>query len=264
MMTKWMKFLACIVPALLLSACLLTPGKFTSTLDVRADRSFTFTYAGEVIATDFGDSLSKMKEPVDAVEDAPVPADQNSAYFTDIAQKKRATTKPKANEDEGLPLTALPDKDKEAKMRGIADALRKEKGFRSVRYAGKGKFLIDYAITSRLDHSFVFPFNVDAQAVFPFVVIEVRADGRVRIQAPGFANASDKSGGMGSGSGMPDASKELDGTFTLTTDAEIISQNQEDGPTDTPRGKQVVWNASPLTKTAPMATIRFPGAIKRP
>ena len=35
---------------LLLAGCLLAPGRFTSSLDIRADRSFTFAYQGEVHA----------------------------------------------------------------------------------------------------------------------------------------------------------------------------------------------------------------------
>ena len=33
---------------LALSACLLTPGRFTSALDLRKDGRFTFTYTGEI------------------------------------------------------------------------------------------------------------------------------------------------------------------------------------------------------------------------
>jgi len=139
------------------------------------------------------------------------------------------------------PKDSAPGKDEDAKLRSIADALAKEEGFRSARYVGGRKFLIDYAISGRLDHSFVFPFNIDAQAVFPFLAIELRKDGKVRVQAPGFANASEKGGGMaaGMGSGMDDSAKSLDGSFTLTTNAEIISQNQEDGATDSPRASKL-------------------------
>src|ERR1700712_6012332 len=41
-----------IVAPLLLMGCLLTPGKFVSTMTVNADRTFAFTYKGEVIAMD--------------------------------------------------------------------------------------------------------------------------------------------------------------------------------------------------------------------
>ena len=36
----------------LLASCFLSPGKFVSTLDIRKDRSFTFTYVGEIISAD--------------------------------------------------------------------------------------------------------------------------------------------------------------------------------------------------------------------
>ena len=48
----------------------------------------------------------------------------------------------------------------------------------------------------------------------------------------------------------------LDGTFTLTTDAEVVSQNNEGGATAGPNGKTITWKASPLTKDAPMAVLR--------
>lgn len=237
----------------MLSACFLTPGKFTSTLDIRADRSFTFTYQGEVIALNM-DNLTKGLNSND-VPDKEAPATGKDTAYIPIAQNKGVTS-PKA-----APIDK--QQDKEAKLIAIAAALSKEKGFRSAKYVGHDKFLIDYAITSRLDHSFLFPFNTDAQAIFPFVAIEVRADGRVRVQAPGFANENGKAspGGMGA-PGMEDRSKDLDGTFTLTTDAEIVSQNQEDGAVSIPRGKQIVWKVTPLTQVAPMAILRFPASGK--
>ncbi len=77
----------------------------------------------------------------------------------------------------------------------IAAALAKEKGFRSARYLGNRTFAIDYAIAGRLDHAFLFPFNIDAQIVLPFVAVELRGEDRVRVKAPGFANGFDRSQG---------------------------------------------------------------------
>jgi len=246
-MTGWLRRLLPLAPLMLLSACLLTPGKFAATLDVRADRSFTFTYQGEMIANDFGEDAGKAMKSEG--EDTP-PANKNTAYYKKIAD----------NDGDG----AAPGKDTQAKMAAIADALMKEQGFRSVTYLGNNKFMVDYAISGRLDHSFVFPFNPDAQAVFPFLAAEVRKDGKLRIQAPGFANSSDKSSSPMGGAGMGDTAKDLDGTFTLVTNAEIVSQNQEDGVTDTPQGKRISWKVSPLTRVAPMATLRFADTTKRP
>ena len=41
-----------------------------------------------------------------------------------------------------------------------------------------------------------------------------------------------------------------------TTDAEIVSQNQEDGAQSTPQGKRIVWTITQLTSDAPAATLR--------
>ena len=219
---------------LLLWGCLLTPGKFVSTMSVNTDRSFAFTYKGEVIAIEpsmpsmgGADGKTGNDKPADATPAKPDPAAAAEA---------------------------------DAKNREIATALSKEEGYRSVVYRGKGKFDVDYAITGKLTHGFVFPFNTDAQAVFPFIAVELRQGGTVRIKAPGFANTSSDAtgamGGMGSGSG-PDAAKYLDGTFTLDTDAEIVSQNNEDGAKTVGQRKTIAWRATPLTKDAPTAVLRL-------
>jgi hypothetical protein len=49
----------------------------------------------------------------------------------------------------------------------------------------------------------------------------------------------------------------LDGVFTLTTNAEIVSQNQENGGQSLPDGsKKVVWTVNPNTRDAPMAVLK--------
>lgn len=240
--------------ATLLSGCLVTPGKFESTLDIRADRSFAFSYKGEIIASDVGkDAMTGVNQPA-----ADGPAEQlESAY--DVAQIfKIADTADQEKFDKAK------GQDDSAQMQAIATALNKEKGFRSARYLGQHKFAIDYAIAGRLTHAFLFPFNIDAQIILPFVVVELRGEDRVRIKAPGFSNGFDKSQGPAMGAGGPgeDAAKALDGVFTLTTDAEIVSQNQEDGATpvpagQSPAGQQIRWRISPLTSDAPAATLRL-------
>ena len=229
---------------LLLSGCLLVPGKFTSSLDIRADRSFTFTYRGEVIAQDT-DSMVPSDSPggEKSGDDASI---KPTAFFQeDTGATDGASAKPDSPETR-------------AKMEALAEALTKEKGFRSVRYLGKGKFDIDYALSGTLTHTFLFPFNTDAEVLVPFIAVELRGDDRVRVKAPGFANGQDKARApMGGGNGS-DANKFLDGTFTLTTNAEIVSQNQEEGPATIPGGKRLSWKVTPLTNQAPMAVIKFP------
>lgn len=243
-MFHWpMKALVALTGALLLAACVLTPGKFTSTLTVNKDRTFTFTYVGEVIAVDFGKEMAegmKSKSKSDDEDEAK----PTSTGFLRIAKDKAADKKAEFD----------------AKCRAIAAALAKEAGYRKAEYVGDGKFMVDYAITGTLTHNFVYPFNSDAEAVFPFIALELRADGKVRMRAPAFAK--DATGGSSAASGMGGmgdlgSGNKLDGTFTLDTDAELISQNNENGATTVGGRKRVTWAVTPLTKTAPMAVLGF-------
>lgn len=247
-MTVFLRSAAVLAASLLLSACLVTPGRFDSTLDIRADRSFSFTYKGEILASDMGKGLGSMPGNDDPINGA-TPRDQQSSLRTAL----RSGTQGKAEER----FDVKDDKGDEQQMQAIAAALSKEKGFRSARYMGNRRFEIDYAISGRLTHAFLFPFNSDAQIVLPFVAVELRGEDRARVKAPGYSNGYDKSQNPMGGNGGDDAAKALDGTFTLTTDAEIVSQNQEDGAQDMAQGKRIVWKITPLTGEAPAATLKF-------
>ncbi|NML09756.1 hypothetical protein HHL08_06275 [Sphingobium sp. AR-3-1] len=247
---KLYRTLGALAGLLALSACLVTPGTFESSLDIRADRSFAFTYKGEILASEMG--KTGMTGGAPSTDDDSEGETEAAPTLMQIAAR---------DEDFSDALADGADKGDEAQMQAIAAALTKEKGFRSARYMGNRKFEIDYAITGKLTHAFLFPFNIDAQIILPFVAVELRGDDRVRVKAPGFANGFDKSqgpagmGGMGSGAG-DEAAKALNGRFTMTTDAEIMSQNQEEGAQTTPQGKRIVWAISPLTSDAPAATLR--------
>lgn len=254
------RFALLVTAPLLLSSCLLTPGKFTSKLVINADRSFTFGYQGEVIALDpgseFGKGLGGNNDPNDTENFDPPAEDESEAAFTPVAWAAQGEdgAKPEGQDD------AAKEAARDTKLRAVADALRKEQGYRSVEYVGKGKFNIDYQISGTLTHSFIYPFNIDAEAVFPFLAIELRNGGTVRVKAPAFgsdsSSSSDAMGSMG-GSGGTGARKSVEGSFTLETDAEIVSQNNEDGATTAGGRKTIVWKVTPLTKDAPTAVLRL-------
>lgn len=219
-----------LVLPLALASCVLSPGKFTSTLTVNADRSFAFSYIGEVInAEPDGDAMNDKGSGGD-----------NPAETAKHKAKKKAEA--------------------DIKNRAIAAKLSKEAGYRKVAYLGDGVFMIDYAVSGRLDHTFVWPFNIDAEVILPFIAIELRQDGVVRVKAPAFGNeATGASPGI---SGMPGAEalqgpSKLDGVFTLDTDAEIVSQNNEDGVKSLGARKTMVWQATPTLKSAPTAVLRL-------
>lgn len=240
-----------IVP-LFLFGCVLTPGKFVSTMTINADRTFSFSYKGEVIALDLGKEFSKgMSSGASSSDEADEPDDEAAPDVKSLSLAEEKSVGGMVEKPSGSEAS------NDLKNEAIAQALSKEYGYRSVKYLGKGKFDIDYAVSGTLTHNFVFPFNVDAEAVFPFVVIELRANNSVRVKAPGFANDSSKSKNpMGSGMGA-ESSSALDGLFTLDTDADIISQNNEDGSTKAGKRSIIRWRATPLTKDMPTVVLRF-------
>jgi hypothetical protein len=237
----WIRATALLLP-LLLTACLFQPGKFTSALTINKDRSFTFTYVGEVMAVDLegmtGDLGALAGEGAEGAEgdDAAATPAKTPAQ---VAQEKAAE---KAAKDE--------------QYRELAGQLAKEYGYKTVEYRGNGLFYVDYAISGTLTHGFAFPYNQDGGMIFPWVAVELRGGDTVRVKAPGFAKQD--MGGMGDlGAGGGDAPSKIDGTFTLTTDAAVVSQNNEDGA-KTAGGKSVIaWRVTPRTTDAPTAVLRI-------
>jgi hypothetical protein len=221
---------------LTLSSCILSPGKFVSTLHIAKDRGFTFTYVGEVILLDPASAMQQgMQDGLAGM------ADEGAGAEGDMA-----ATPPKAE-------PAAETAQAVAEAKAVAEALSKEVGYRSVEYLGRNKFRVDYSMTGKLDRSFVYPVNMDAKSIVPWLVVEVRKDGTARFQALAFG---DQDMDMGAAAKPDSAPKERDGTFTFTTDAELVMQNNEAGMAPGP-GKKVVWRVTPASKTVPTAVVRF-------
>jgi hypothetical protein len=241
-MSRLLKLALALLLPVALASCVLAPGKFVSTLRIDADHHFAFSYVGEVYAVDMSDG---MKGLGDTPSDHATPASGDGGAPT----MQRLAFQGEDKEDPVKKKAAA-----EARNREIAAALSKEAGYRKVTYLGDGKFQIDYAVSGTLDHAFVFPYNLDAEAVFPFVVVELRANGTVRVKAPGFAAEDNSKSVPGAGQ----QTSHLDGVFTLDTDAEIVSQNNEEGATPGAGGRRTIsWKATPLTKDAPTAVLRL-------
>ncbi len=158
------------------------------------------------------------------------------------------------------PAPAAPQPETEAqiaKRKAMAELLAKEIGYRSVEYLGNDKFRVDYAITGKLDRSFVYPFNVDAKSFFPWIAIEVRRDNTARIMALAFGDSDQAMGSM-PGANEPAGKQPTtrEGTFTLTTDAALVMQNNEEGVAAGP-GTKIVWKITPATTAVPTAVVRF-------
>ena len=239
-MKHWIRAAALLLP-LMLTACLFQPGKFESTLTIHKDRSFSFTYKGEVMAIDL-EGMSK-----DMAKSMPSSGGDEASADGDNAT---------AEEEQTPEQKAAAKAEKDAEYRELAANLAKEYGYKTVEYRGDGVFYVDYAISGVLTHEFVYPYNQDAAMIFPWVTVELRGGDTIRVKAPGFAKQD--MGGMGGmmGAGGADMPTKIDGIFTLTTDAELVSQNEEGGAKTVGPNRVVTWRVTPRTTDAPMAVLR--------
>lgn len=261
---------------LALSACLLSPGKFTSSLDLRRDGRFTFAYSGEISLL----ALSKLaqmgeKKSFEAETCRDDLMNDRKCTAAELAAQKKAW------QDEQTASAEKRRKDAEqmkAVLGGIdpsspqaaeefAARLRRQAGWNSVVHKGDGLFLVDFALTGRLDHDFAFPTVERFPMANPFIQLSRRADGTVRLDAPGLA------GGMGGGNPFAammgaglaaEAGKQgqmpmptPDGTFTLTTDGAILANNTDEGPQPDPAGQRLTWTVNVRSAAAPTALVKL-------
>lgn len=273
---------------LLLSACFVSPGSFKSTIDLRKDGGFSYTYSGEIYLL----GLSKLAEmgrkskwdgPFEAEpctnDDGEVSA--SACSKEDIAQQKadweenrksNAESRKRDAEAMKIMLGGIdPSNPKAAEE--LADRLRKQAGWKKVEYKGDGLFLVDFAISGRLDHDFQFPTMERFPMANTFVVLNKRADGAVRMDAPAFGQpgqgnpmanlgqlaamgAAMGPGKSGADEAMPKL-PELNGTLVLTTNGTILANNTEDGPVAGTNGQRLEWQVSPRTTAAPTALVRL-------
>ncbi len=229
----WLKRIAIVLMPLALTSCFLSPGAFTSNLDLRRDGSFTFSYKGEIIVTAPDDmvpggkvDLSPWKDDMaycygepeakpDAVRtpDAPastLPRSQQPVVISErgerpctkaeIAQQKKeyeasqaARIESKKRDEEGFAALFGFAPGDDAANQKIAARLMKQPGWKSATYQGKGVFLIDYAYSGKVGHDFVFPIFENSDVIFPFVTMRPRSDGSVMVSAPGLTGGVGKS-----------------------------------------------------------------------
>lgn len=275
--------------SLLLAACLISPGKFASTLDIRKDGRFTYSYTGEIYML----GLSKLAEMGRKGKEAAV--FEASTCFKDDSMDERPCSKAeidkqKADWDEAQRTKAEKDK-KDSEMakamfggldptdpkaaEEFAARLRRQAGWKSVIYKGDGLYQVDFSVSGRLDHDFTFPTIERFPMANAFVTLVRRADGSIRLDAPGFGPASsgggmsnfaqmaamsaamDKAGKDGGEGGAAPSLPQLDGTFTFTTDAEVLANNTDEGPLAAPTGKKLEWRITPRSATAPTALVKL-------
>jgi hypothetical protein len=185
--------------AVLLTGCLLAPGKFSASLVLRKGGGFTYKYDGEIHLL----ALSKLAQMGQAAEsDAYV---EETCYDDETFEERDCTDAEKAEHrqawDDGAAARKAKKEQDAAAMRAmlggidpadpaaaeeLAARLRRQVGWTRVDYKGDGLFDVSFSLTGKLDHDFLFPtFEGFPMANF-FVTASRRVGGAVRVDAPGF------------------------------------------------------------------------------
>lgn len=276
------------VLSLALAACFVMPGKFASSLDLRKDGHFTYAYKGEIFLFGLSKLAQMGKSGTDEFapwscyaesKDAEDGATERECTKDELAEQraewedsqKAAAEKRKKDAEEMKAVFGGIDPSDPKAAEELAIRLRRQAGWKSVTYKGDGIYDVDFVISGHLDYDFNFPTMERMPSFTAFVVANRRADGTVRIEAPAFAPGTGGGplGGLGAlgalaalgkkgddNKDMPNLPK-LDGTFTLTTDGQILTNNTDEGPIKDAAGQKLSWTISPLTTAAPVALIKL-------
>jgi hypothetical protein len=258
-MHHWTKRLLALAAPLLLTGCLWGPGKFTSDLALRKDGSFVLDYRGEIVL-ETADAMAKPPWQNSMAQcTATGSTKQRPCTASEIAGQKAEYERKQTKDEEAAKAFGLPGADEESN-RAFAAKLMKYAGWRSVTYAGKGVFDVDYHMEGRLTQDFVFPLMPDSSFVIPFIALRRRTDGAVLVDAPGLTGGTNVFGPMAQQMGGGDKStppSRANGRFAVHTDGQIVTNNSDDGPSADPLGQQVHWDVAPGSSKVPETLVRL-------
>ena len=276
---------------LALTSCFIAPGAFTAALDLKRSGDFTFAYKGEIVfqsPEDFDgagsgggkawsdamavcpkDGAPSIDEDRTALPKAEDDADRpcTKAEIATLRDEWTAKQKDKAAEEakkaaQFAAVFGFNPRDEEANRKLAATMMRYD-GWKSVTYKGAGVFDVDYETRGHIGQDFVFPLMPQGDVLIPFVTLRGQDKGSVRIAAPALIGgalnafaAQMKALGGPDGKGSPPPSR-THGTFTVTTEGEILTNNTADGPSGAAGARRLVWEIDPQTQKAPEALIKL-------
>ena len=273
---------------LVLSSCVISPGKFKSDLALGPDKSFSFSYEGEILVAGLSSDDEANEEfkaqscyDADTFEKrectAQEIAEQRSEW--DASAEFRAAEAKQQSEQVASMLGGIDPSDPDATEQ-FRQLLIQQKGWNSVIDKGEGVFEVSYSLSGTLTHNFAFPMIEGVSFHAPFVEVVLREDNLVSVNAPALSTSEQNPMGslMLAMSGMLTAlgdpaqaaggnSQELEdlniptaeGVLTVSTtkDMTIQTNNSAEGPSTTQSGQRLVWQINDETTTPPSALIQI-------
>ncbi|WP_373488420.1 hypothetical protein [Blastomonas sp.] len=262
---KLLRLVATLTAPLLLTGCLLSPGKFTSSLDVMRDGSFTFRYAGEIVMVDTTSPPAEFS-PSPCYDDETY--DERPCTTRELEDQRKEFEDSRAANDTSKDIAAnsMGKFGSEESIAELVDQLKKQEGWKSVSYRGNRILDVDYEISGNLRHGFAFPLVDGGGAIFPFITLTRRKDGSVKVTAPAYSSggAGGDMAGLGAlaGAGVPGGANKAaqpkpEGSFTIVTDGNVLTNNTEDGPSSAGGKATLTWTVNVRSEKAPEALIGF-------
>lgn len=293
----------------MLVGCLLSPGAFTADMTVMRNGGFSFAYKGEIQlqgltqlmamgaaldnqgAVFVPDPCYGEPDPMDAAVLKTAWSQDEDEWAADAIERECTPAEIERQQnawDDTRTAKSAEDARMMEMFRGLLGGIdpaspdavdefviriKKQKGWREVEHKGDGLFVVDYAISGRIDQDYTFPVIERTQGLAPFVIASARANGAVRIDAPAFAGLADSGimggslGGlwpmlqaMGSATDSKEAKMFANlptprGSFTIRTDGDILTNNTDDGPVASGGMKVLQWTINARSKKAPEALI---------
>ena len=262
--------------AVALAACFVLPGQFTSTLDIRKDGRFSYSYQGEIFMFVF----SELNDAAKPEEFSPITCfdgdtgEERTCSKDELAQQRkewdegaerRKAKRQRELEEMRVFLGGIDPSDPKAAEK-FADKLQRQAGWRRMVSKGNGLFDVDFAINGTLTYDFAFPTMEQVNNSMPFLQLSIRNDGTVRMDAPVFGTKANDPLRLMMGQNFPDSGEDkkipnapkVRGTFTLTTDGQILSNNTDQGPQADAAGQKLHWTIGEQDNlAAPMALIKL-------
>ena len=263
--------------SLLLSGCFLSPGEFTSRLELNRNGTFAFSYDGQIHML----AMDKLAEMEAEKQFTPFCVDDETYEERDCTEAEIAAQRSEWDADAGrrnkdnaekdafarAMLGGIDPEDEDAIDQFVARLLR-QKGWKSVEHEGDGVFRVSFAIGGRTDHDFLYPTMEGFPLANYFVTFNLRDDGSMRVAAPAFGGqggSNPMQGMLAATKGLPGSNAkempnlpELDGEFTIVTDGTILANNTDEGPQPTADGRQMLgWMVNSRTLAAPTALIQL-------
>ena len=244
-MNQLVKLVAALSIPLLLAGCLLIPGKFDSQLRLMNDGTYVFVYNGQMQLAE-GDSNPMSPSSADMDDDPDENGNKDNEQKTAAMRSIFGGAVP--GDDEGL--------------KKFAAQLAKYDGWNKVEYVGDNLFEVEYMVSGNFDQMFAFPTIPGATMQFPFVQIIRRSGGELEISTPAMAGPGGLAGTVGpmpmGGSGKQKI-QPIDGSFTIETDGEILSNNTADGYRSDGGIKKLQWKVDEESSIAgsPRAIVKL-------